>query len=134
MNLKEALKLHRFEVMKRRGLLRKDPQINYQRLNYHAYERHVSLIEKQNERMIAAVEKISNKQAEPAVDRAVTSRPNERDYASFVGYTRALEAYCDLLEQAEPGVESMLRAGRFCDANCTAMDHHPDCQIGNPSF
>jgi hypothetical protein len=34
----------------------------------------------------------------------------------------------------EPGVESMLRAGRFCDANCTAMDHHPDCQIGNPSF
>jgi hypothetical protein len=33
--------------------------------------------------------------------------------------------------QTEPGVESMLRAGKFCDANCTAMDHHPDCQIGN---
>jgi hypothetical protein len=39
-----------------------------------------------------------------------------------------------LAQQAEPGVESMLRAGKFCDANCTAMDHHPDCQIGNPSF
>jgi hypothetical protein len=43
--------------------------------------------------------------AEPVVDRAVTSRPNERDYASFVGYARALELYCDGLEQAEPAVE-----------------------------
>ena len=41
-------------------------------------------------------------------------------------------------EQAEPvvdpSVESMLQAGRFCDANCTALDHHADCVIGNPSF
>jgi hypothetical protein len=36
-------------------------------------------------------------QAEPA-----SLRPKQHDYASFVGYTRALEAYCDGLEQAEP--------------------------------
>jgi hypothetical protein len=36
-------------------------------------------------------------QAEP-----VSLRPKQHDYASYVGYTRALEAYCDGLEQAEP--------------------------------
>jgi hypothetical protein len=36
-------------------------------------------------------------QAEPA-----SLRPKQHDYASFVGYARALESYCDGLEQAEP--------------------------------
>jgi hypothetical protein len=65
MNLKEALKLHRFEIMKRRGLPPPKPQVDYERLNYYAFERHITRIDEQNERMIAAVEKISNKQAEP---------------------------------------------------------------------
>ena len=50
--------------------------------------------------------------------------------------TLSMAAY--ILEQAEPvvdpSVESMLQAGRFCDANCTALDHHADCVIGNPSY
>jgi hypothetical protein len=37
------------------------------------------------------------RQAKPA-----SLRPKQHDYASYVGYTRALEAYCDGLEQAEP--------------------------------
>ena len=37
--------------------------------------------------------------------KQVTSRPKERDFVSHVGYTRALEAYCDSLVQAEPVVE-----------------------------
>jgi hypothetical protein len=41
------------------------------------------------------------KQAEP-----VALRPKQHEYASYVGYTRALEAYCDLLEQAEPVADS----------------------------
>ena len=41
------------------------------------------------------------KQAEP-----VALRPKQHDYASYVGYTRALEAYCDSLEQAEPVADS----------------------------
>ena len=57
-------------------------------------------------------------------------------------YTRrAIEAVLkqkNAQQQAEPvvdpSVESMLQAGRFCDANCTALDHHADCVIGNPSF
>ena len=40
--------------------------------------------------------------------------------------------------QAEPvvelGSESWRQADRFCDANCTALDHHADCVIGNPSY
>lgn len=67
MNLKEALKLHRFEGMKRRGLPHQKPPVDYQRLNYYAYERYMTRIEKQNERLISAVEKIANKQAEPVV-------------------------------------------------------------------
>ena len=51
---------------------------------------------------------ITEKQAEPVVDRAVTSRPKERDYASFVGYARALELYCDGLEQAARQAQSAL--------------------------
>ena len=43
-------------------------------------------------------------QAEP-----VTSRPRERDYASFVGYARALEEHCDALgKQAEPVVDDLV--------------------------
>ena len=64
MNLREALKLNRFEIMRRRGLPRPKPPVDYQRLNYHAYERYMSRIEKQNERLIAAVEKIANKQVD----------------------------------------------------------------------
>jgi hypothetical protein len=37
-----------------------------------------------------------------AQDKAMT-RPVESDYASQVAYTRALEAYCDSLEQPEQG-------------------------------
>ena len=73
MNLREALKLHRFEVMKKRGLLRQKPPVDYQRLNHYAHERYMSRVEKQNERLIAAVEKISNKQAEPVVDAVADS-------------------------------------------------------------
>ena len=34
----------------------------------------------------------------------------------------------------EPSVEAWRRADKFCDANCTALDHHADCVIGNPSW
>jgi hypothetical protein len=40
----------------------------------------------------------------------VSLRPKQHDYASYVGYTRALEAYCDGLEQAEPVVEPVTEA------------------------
>jgi hypothetical protein len=50
-------------------------------------------------------------------------------------YARAIEAALKEKNakpvQAEPVA---VQADKFCDANCTAMDHHPDCQIGNPSF
>jgi Neuraminidase (sialidase) len=64
MNLREAIKLNQFAVMRRRGLRVKDPQIDYQRLNYHAYERYMSRIEKQNERLIETVESLK-KQTKP---------------------------------------------------------------------
>jgi len=56
-------------------------------------------------------------QAKPVVDKALTNTEPQVDK-----------------EQAKPGVESMLRAGKFCDANCTAIDHHADCPIGNHSY
>jgi hypothetical protein len=68
MNLKEALKLRRFEIMKRRGLPPPKPSVDYERLNYYAFERHITRVEKQNERMIEAVEKIANKQADPVAE------------------------------------------------------------------
>jgi hypothetical protein len=68
MNLREALKLHRFEILKRRGLPRPKPPVDYNRLNYYAYAHYTSRFEKQNERLVAAVEKIADKQAEPVID------------------------------------------------------------------
>jgi hypothetical protein len=53
----------------------------------------------QRRHLISAIEATLAQQAEPVI-----SRPKERDYKSFVGYARALEAYCDALEQAEPVV------------------------------
>ncbi len=47
-------------------------------------------------RQMSNLEKAA-RQAKPA-----SLRPKQHDYASYVGYTRALEAYCDGLEQAEP--------------------------------
>ncbi len=75
-------------------------------------------------------------------------RPIESDYTSIVGYTRALEEYCEAL--AQPEQEPCLspcgdikcavickrhtehpeqNADRFCDANCVWTDHHPDCKL-----
>jgi hypothetical protein len=60
-------------------------------------------------------------QAEP-----VSLRPKQHDYASYVGYTRALEAYCDGLEQAEPVAlahKDILRMAR--EAGWPASVLHP---------
>ena len=53
-------------------------------------------------------------------------RPIEADYISHVAYTRALEQYCDNLAQPEQDSD------RFCDANCTWLEHHPNCKYGKP--
>jgi hypothetical protein len=61
------------------------------------------------------------RQAKPA-----SLRPKQHDYASYVGYTRALEAYCDSLEQAEPVVlahNDILRMAR--EAGWPASVVHP---------
>jgi len=34
-------------------------------------------------------------------------------------------------QQAEPMV---VQADKFCDSNCTMLDHHADCEYGNPSY
>jgi len=26
------------------------------------------------------------------------------------------------------------QADKFCDSHCTAIDHHADCEYGNPSY
>jgi hypothetical protein len=57
----------------------------------------------QRRHLISAIEAtLAQQQAEP-----ISSRPKQRDYTSFVGYARALEAHCDALEkQAEPVADS----------------------------
>ena len=65
MNLRETIKLHRLQVMKRHGRPLPKPPVDYQRLNHLAYECNMTFVRKQNERLIAAVEKIANKKAEP---------------------------------------------------------------------
>ena len=42
---------------------------------------------------------------------------------------RALAAHRE--QQAEPVV---VQADKFCDNHCTAIDHHADCEYGNPSY
>jgi hypothetical protein len=39
--------------------------------------------------------------------------------------------YAHPTQQAEPAV---VQADKFCDSHCTMLDHHADCQYGNPSF
>ena len=102
MNLREALKLHRFEVMKKRGLLRSKPPVDYQRLNHFAYERHMSRVAKQNERLIAAVEKIANKQAEP--DAVLAEREACAKQLDALGNDHCAAAIRARGQQAEPVV------------------------------
>jgi len=87
---------------------------------------------------------VDKEQAEP-----VASRPKERDYVSHVGYTRALEAYCDSLEkQAEPAFEYRA-AHAFNEGMSITISGHEsptgsfdgqykvksvDDEIGNPSY
>jgi hypothetical protein len=59
------------------------------------------------------------------------NRPIESDYTSHVAYTRALEEYCDALAQPAP-VQELVE--KFCDANCTWSDHHPDCKLAKREF
>ena len=47
----------------------------------------------------------------------------------MTAYTRALEEYCDGL--AQPATQDV---DRFCDANCTWSDHHPDCKLAQPAL
>ncbi len=61
-------------------------------------------------------------QAEP-----VSLRPKQHDYASYVGYTRALEAYCDGLEQAEPVADAVRGECRLWDSQWTNVVNHADC-------
>jgi hypothetical protein len=59
--------------------------------------------------------------------------PGAIPMAEVAARSRAMPERADALERARERLKQ-IRAGKFCDANCTAMDHHPDCQIGNPSF
>lgn len=38
-------------------------------------------------------------------------RPKEHEYTSFTAYTRAIEAYCDALEESEAVARRKLKSG-----------------------
>ena len=112
-------------------------------------EEHAESLVSEIERLelVAEIERL--KQAEPVqvthamVEAAEVAHDAARDLRGRGGFLRSavpamIEAALAAQQQAEPvvdpSVESMLQAGRFCDANCTALDHHADCVIGNPSF